>query len=238
VNLCAPDLTALGLTQTPTSYSPDSLWSYELGAKDTLFGGRVGLDSSVYLLKWKSIQQSVRLPSCGFSYVGNLGQATGIGGDLSARFKVTQGLMFGVNAGYVSLTYDQAIYEGANATLVNKGDVIGGPPFNLAAWTMYRFTLLDHGAFYRIDYTYQNGTPAVDRSTFSYDSTLPQPGPQKSLSMRVGMYLGGWELSVFGNNLTKEESPIAISHDIPGSEPYYLTSYRPLTFGVTAAYHF
>jgi hypothetical protein len=56
--------------------------------------------------------------------------------------------------------------------------------------------------------------------------------------MRAGTYVGAWELSVFGNNLTKEESPIAISHDIPGGEPVYLSSYRPLTFGVTAAYRF
>ena len=166
------------------------------------------------------------------------GQATGVGGDLSARFKVTRDFMAGFNAGYVSLTYDRTIYEGANAVLVNKGDVIGGPPFNLAAWTLYKFSLFNHGAFYRIDYTYQNGTPAVDRTTFSYDPTLPQPGPQKSLSMRAGVYLSGWEVSLFGNNLTKEESPIAISHDIPGAEPYYLSSYRPLTFGVTAAYRF
>jgi iron complex outermembrane recepter protein len=237
-NLCQSDLTALGLTTTPTSYTPDSLWSYELGAKDSLFGGRLGLDSSVYALKWKSIQQSVRLPSCGFSYVDNLGSATGIGGDLAARFKVTQDFLAGFSAGYVSLTYDRTILEGADAILVNKGDVIGGPPFHVAAWTLYKFNLFNHGAFYRIDYTYQNGTPAVDKETFSYDPTLAQPGPLKSLSMRAGMYLGGWELSLFGNNLTKEEAPLAISHDIPGSEPYYLQSFRPLTFGLTASYRF
>jgi iron complex outermembrane receptor protein len=236
--LCGSDLTALGLTTTPASYKPDSLWSYEIGAKDSLFGGRLSLDSSVYTLKWKSIQQSVRLPSCGFSYVDNLGTATGVGGDLAARFKVTQDFLAGFSAGYVSLTYDRTIYEGANAVLVNKGDVIGGPPFHVSAWTLYKFNLFNHSAFYRIDYTYQNGTPAVDRETFGYDSTLQQPGPLKSLSMRAGMYLRGWEVSVFGNNLTREESPLAISHDIPGSEPYYLQSYRPLTFGVTAAYHF
>jgi iron complex outermembrane recepter protein len=237
-NLCQADLTALGLTTTPTSYTPDSLWSYELGAKDSLFGGRLSLDSSVYALKWKSIQQSVRLPSCGFSYVDNLGSATGVGGDLAARFKVTQDFLAGFSAGYVSLTYDRTILEGADAVLVNKGDVIGGPPFHVAAWTLYKFNLFNHGAFYRIDYTYQNGTPAVDKETFSYDPTLAQPGPLKSLSMRAGIYVSGWEVSLFGNNLTKEETPLAISHDIPGSEPYYLQSYRPLTFGVTASYRF
>jgi iron complex outermembrane receptor protein len=236
--LCGTDLAALGLTTTPVAYSPDSLWSYEIGAKDSLFGGRVALDSSVYVLKWKNIQQSIRLASCGFSYVANLGSATGIGGDISARFKVTDDFSTGVSAGYVSLTNDDTVLEGPAAILVNKGDVIGGSPFHMAAWTLYRFQLFDHNAFYRIDYTFQNGMPAVDTRTFSYDPTLPQPGTLKSLSMRAGMYVGGWELSLFANNLTKEESPYAIAHDIPGVVPYYESSYRPLSYGVTASYRF
>jgi hypothetical protein len=203
-----------------------------------LFGGRVALDSSFYVLKWKNIQQSVRLATCGFNYVANLGSATGIGGDISARFKVTDNFSTGISAGYVSLTNDDTVLEGANAILVDKGDVIGGSPFNMAAWTLYRFQLLDHNAFYRIDYTFHNGLPAVDPRTFSYDPTQPQPGPLKLLSMRAGMYVGGWELALFGNNLTKEESPYAIAHDIPGVVPYYESSYRPLTYGVTANYRF
>ncbi len=236
--LCGTDLAALGLTTTPVAYSPDSLWSYEVGAKDSLLGGRVALDSSFYVLKWKNIQQSIRLASCGFSYVANLGSATGIGGDISARFKVTDAFSTGVSAGYVSLTNDDTVLEGPAAILVNKGDVIGGSPFHLAAWTLFRFQLFDHNSFYRIDYTFQNGLPAVDTRTFSYDPTLPQPGTLKSLSMRAGMYVGGWELSLFANNLTKEESPYAIAHDIPGVVPYYESSYRPLSYGVTASYRF
>ena len=235
-DLCASDLKVLGLTSTPTAYTPDSLWSYELGSKNALFGGRLGLDSSVYMLKWKDIQQAVRLPSCGFPFVGNLGQATGYGGDLAARFKVTRNLQAGFNAGYISLTYDKTILEGPNAVLVNKGDAIGGPPFHLAANTLYNFPVFSHTGFWRIDYTYQNGTPAVDSRTFGYDETLAKPGPLKSLSMRVGVQLQDFEISLFGNNLTREESPLAISHDIPHSSPYYLQSLRPLTFGITAVY--
>ena len=232
--LCASDLAALGLTTTPTAYSSDSLWSYELGAKDSLFGGRLGLGSSIYTLRWNNIQESVRLPSCGFSYVDNLGTATGYGADLSMRARLTQQWLAGFNAGQVRLTYDKSVYEGASAILVNKGDVIGGPPFHLAAWTVYNFNVLDYRSFFRIDYTYQNGYPAVDGRTFGYDPTLPVPGALNSLSVRAGTYFGRWELSVFGNNLSREESPIAIAHDIPGSSPYYLSSLRPLTVGVTA----
>jgi hypothetical protein len=56
--------------------------------------------------------------------------------------------------------------------------------------------------------------------------------------MRAGVNLSGWELSVYGNNLTKNESALAVAHDIPGAEPYYLSSYRPLTFGVTGIYRY
>jgi outer membrane receptor protein involved in Fe transport len=237
-SICATDLAALGLTNTPASFSPDSLWSYELGAKDNLLDGHLILDSSFYVIKWNNIQQSIRLPSCGFAFVDNLGSASGIGGDVSARVRLSDALSAGVSAGHTQLTYDQTILEGANAILVNKGDEIGGPQFNLAAFAMLKFPLGAHNAFYRIDYTYHNHTPAVDAAVFSYDPTLPDLPAARFLSMRLGMYVGGWELSLFGNNLTKEEVPIAISHDIPGVIPYYLQSYRPLTVGITGAYHF
>jgi outer membrane receptor protein involved in Fe transport len=236
--LCASDLAALGLTTTPTSYSSDSLWSYEIGAKDSLFGGRLGLDSSIYTLRWNDIQESIRMPSCGFSYVANLGTATGYGADLAARVKITNDWLAGVNAGYVNLTYDKAVDEGANAILVDKGEVIGGPPFHMAAWSSYNFNIFDHRSFIRLDYTYQNGYPAVDGRTFGFDPTLPVVGAVNSLALRAGTYIGRWELSVFGNNLTQEETPIAISHDIPGSVPYYESSLRPLTVGVTAEFRY
>jgi len=238
VNLCASDLAALGLTSTPTSYTPDSLWSYELGTKDALLGGRLAVDPSVYTLKWKNIQESVRMPSCGFSYVGNLGEATGYGGDIDARLQLTQHLLAGVSAGYVSLTYDRTVYEGASAVLVNRGDVIGGPPFHGSAWAVYNFNAFGHAAFYRLDFSYENGWPTVDSRTFGYDPTLPVPGAEHLLSMRVGMDLGDWQVSLYGNNVTNEESPLAIEHDIPGSVPYYLSSYRPPTVGVTAVLHY
>jgi len=73
-------------------------------------------------------------------------------------------------------------------------------------------------AFYRIDYTYPKRTPAV-KPGLQLDPSLPQQVTQKSLVQRAGMVPGGWELSVFGNNLTKQESPLAISTIIPNAGP-------------------
>jgi outer membrane receptor protein involved in Fe transport len=220
------------------AYRPDTLWTYELGGKNTLFGGRVQVDSSIYEIKWHNIQQNIEYTNCSFSFVGNLGSATGYGADLETRFKITNDLLAGFNAGYTNIEYDQTIIEGVGAIVAKQSDKIGGPPFNLAIYGKYKFDLFGKNAFYRVDYTYHNRTPAVDPGTVSYDATLPTIGSNAYLTMRAGVYLSGWELSAYGNNLTKNESALAVSHDIPGSEPYYNSSYRPLTFGVTAIYRY
>jgi len=220
------------------AYRPDTLWSYEVGGKNTLFGGLLQLDSSVYEIKWKNIQQNIEYTNCSFSFVGNLGAATGYGGDLSARFKITKDILAGFSAGYTDITYDQTIIEGVGAIVAKQGDKIGGPPFNLAVYGRYKFDLFGKDAFYRVDYTYHNRTPGVDPVTVSYDPTQPTIGSNDYLTMRAGVYLSGWELSAYGNNLTKNETPLAIAHDIPGALPYYESSYRPLTIGVTAIYRF
>jgi outer membrane receptor protein involved in Fe transport len=220
------------------AYSPDTLWSYELGGKNTLFGGRVQLDSSIYEIKWKNIQQNIEYTNCSFSFVGNLGSATGYGGDLMARLKITDDLLAGFSAGYTDISYDQTIIEGVGAIVAKQGDKIGGPPFNLAVYGRYKFDVLGHNAFYRIDYTYHNKTPGVDPATVSYDPTLPTIGSNAYLTMRAGFYLSGWELSAYGNNITNNESALAIAHDIPGAEPYYVSSYRPRTVGITAIYRY
>ena len=73
---CANDLAALGLTTAPATFHSDSTWSYELGAKQKTSDNRFLVDASVFYINWKNIQSSVPLLTCGFQYIGNLGNAT------------------------------------------------------------------------------------------------------------------------------------------------------------------
>jgi outer membrane receptor protein involved in Fe transport len=155
-SFCGKDLTTLGLTNgSPQTYNSDSVWSYEAGAKDAFFGGRVRIDASAYYIDWSGIQQNVRLPTCGFTYVANLGSATSEGGDLQARVLVTDALSVGGSVGYNSTTVDQTNKGGSAAIIFVKGDRIGGPPLNLAVWSQYNFKVLgDIDAYSRVDYTF------------------------------------------------------------------------------------
>src|SRR6185295_16049608 len=73
---------ANGKPRQPLEYKSDSVWSYELGAKNRLAGGRVAIDASIYQIKWKDIQTSLFLPTCFESFVANTGEAKSEGVDL------------------------------------------------------------------------------------------------------------------------------------------------------------
>ncbi len=51
----------------------------------------------VYYIKWKNIQQSIRLPTCSFAFISNLGEATGKGVDLSIVTKPFDSVQLGAN---------------------------------------------------------------------------------------------------------------------------------------------
>jgi len=65
---CDADLASLGYTSAPDSYKSDSVWSYEVGSKNRLMGGRLRLESSIFDVKWSGIQQQVILGTgCGLT---------------------------------------------------------------------------------------------------------------------------------------------------------------------------
>jgi len=239
-DLCKSDLASLGYDTngTPLTYKSDSVWSYEAGSKSAFFDGRLRVDSSVYVIDWSNIQQNVRLPTCGFAFVTNLGSATSVGGDLSMKVLVTEALSLGVNAGYNSTTLDQG-KQIKNDILFEAGDRIGGPPFSASVFGQYDFSLFaDADAYYRTDYTFHSRTPSIDARTFSYVPGIDGAPAIGYLSMRVGVKMDGWDVSAFVNNLTNAEQYLSKSKDIPTSPIYYLQSYRPTTAGITAVYKF
>ena len=85
--ICASNLTSLGLTQVPGQYASDSLWSYEIGSKNTFFDHRLQINASLFYIDWNNIQQNVYLPACGEQFTANLGKAKSEGGDIEVLYR-------------------------------------------------------------------------------------------------------------------------------------------------------
>src|SRR6202011_2340030 len=67
----------VGGRSTPPSYAPDSLWSYEIGAKGRALDGKVSYSTAFYYIDWSNIQ--VALQTQLGNYTGNASAARNYG---------------------------------------------------------------------------------------------------------------------------------------------------------------
>ena len=98
---CDASLQMLGLTRDAARhYEPDSLWSYEVGAKTAIPDHALQASATAFHIDWQNIQQSVFLPSCAFIITTNAGAAVIDGGELEISGSPVAGLELRFSAGY------------------------------------------------------------------------------------------------------------------------------------------
>jgi len=98
--------------------------------------------------------------------------------------------------------------------------------------------LFDHGPFTGSTIRIRRKLPAVDSRVFSYDPSLPQPGIRSRCPCGLGMYWAGGSSRFSETTLTKQESPLAISHDIPMQARIIYQLPAADVSAWTAAFHF
>lgn len=193
---CAADLAAIGYSSVPTQYSPDKLWNYEIGSKNTLLDGRMTLNGSAFYIDWSDIQTAIGL-SCGFSLTTNSGQATSKGLELDVSFKPIPGLTLAAAGAYI----DAKIKEAAVGGAARDGD-----PLPLTAkWSwnisaMYEHDLTgDLTGFVRAEVNHVGKRWNTFRSVTARARRLDD---YTTLGVRVGVSGESWSAALFASNLT------------------------------------
>jgi iron complex outermembrane receptor protein len=248
--LCGASLSALGLTSVPSSFNSDSLWSYEIGAKDSLFDRRLAIQASVYYINWSNIQTAVNLPSCGEVFTANRGKAVSQGFDLQAAAIVAEGLKMTATVGYTDAYYPDAEYGAASGSgVAPQLNAAGDKLPNVLPWTAsldveYSRDIspvwADAKSYIRVDYRWLSAANALDPNNAGYD---PAVGPYQNqsygmLNIRLGVIHGGLDLSAYVLNATRSDPILSYGHDTTGDPLYFSTAIRPLTAGFTAWYRF
>lgn len=239
---CTPDLNNLGLDGTPEFYDSDSVWSYEVGAKNTLADGTLSINSSVYYVDWQDIQQNVGLP-CGFQFVGNLGSATSTGFDVQLDYFPTESLMLNLALGYTNTEYDETVKAGPAAVfnLVTEGDKVPLWPVTASLAARYDFTAFGNESYLRMDYLYQSEqddvVPGLDPANGPVNNVFSLPETHE-LNARLGVRYGNADIALFAKNLLNEATVLS-----QGVAPGPITleeqsAMRPRTIGVSLNAHF
>lgn len=240
---CAPSLQTLGLTDAPAKYYSDSVWSYELGAKSRL-PNRIVVDASLYWIDWSNIQGNVFLPSCGYSYTTNLGQAVSRGFDLAVQMPVIAGFQFSATLGYDDARYSKtssvASASGAPTILAKYGDEIGVPAWTATVSGEYGFALIpNYETYVRADYTLTGAYHRTPSATvFGYDPGTRDAPATNLVALRAGLRDRRRELSLFVNNLLNSTTSLARIHPLARAPGYTDLTFRPLTVGLTGRYRF
>jgi outer membrane receptor protein involved in Fe transport len=257
-SICSPSLNPIGLTQVPGQFQSDSLWSYELGTKNTFLDHTLQIDASVYYIDWSNIQQNIYLASCGEQFTANLGHAKSQGGEIELIYKPVQALTLDATAAYVDGKLTKTSCAGTLAVsndkcgpaqfapLGTKGDALLSAPWSLTAAAEYHFAPWGSATPYaRVDFQYTTAQTALvsfqNPNNGVSDPTIPGLPVTRNLSVRAGARFSGVDLSVYGNNLTNDRPLMYAARDIYSDsidKLYFGRGVRPLTVGVTATYRY
>jgi outer membrane receptor protein involved in Fe transport len=230
-DLCLQGFKLLGINDPPKTYGPDKLWSYEAGAKSLLLDKQLSVSGDAYFIQWTQIQQSVSIPICGGALNTNVGDAEAYGGELEVQYKPAEipGLTLGMNAGVEHATITSTI----NASTAAVGQKVLFTPDWTASFSadytwklqgdmfafvrgVYNWVGRSHGSFYQGDPNYSD----------------PQYGV---LDGSVGVDFDLWEISLYGKNITNDQTIIQSPHDNGTIKGYTV---RPLTVGMTVSRQF
>ncbi len=243
--ICGGSLTPLGLSDVPEKYASDSLWSYEIGSKNTLLEHTLQINASLFYVDWKDIQQNVYLPTCGEQFTANLGKARSEGGDIEVLYRPVEALTLDLTAAYTdarltktscagALTFDGTNCVGGQTVakpIASEGNALLGAPWSLTGSAEYHFPAwAGRMPYLRIDYQHQTAQKSLlqgqDSRNALYDPTLPGLPIVNNLSARAGLRFNGVDISVYGNNLTNSHPLMFESRDI-ATLPAYGSPYDP-----------
>ena len=267
--ICEGDLETLGLPlgadglhQVPSKYASDNLWSYEVGGKNTFLNHRLQINSSLFWIDWRNIQQNVYLPSCGEQFTANLGHVVSRGGDIDIQLKPVDSVFLQLTVAYTDAKFTRASCAGSlqfdsgaggctgpgvtTAPIVSEGNRLPGAPWSFTFAAEKTFTgWSGYDPYLRADFQYTTAQTALlsgtDARNALNDPTLPGLPLTKELQLRGGFRWGGYDISLFAQNVLDQHPVLFESRDIADDatdQLYFGRGVRPRTFGVTATYRY
>lgn len=235
--LCAADLAELGISQVPQQYNSDSVWSYELGAKARA-GRALTVAASIFSIDWQNIQQPRTLLSCSHAFIDNLGRARSRGFDAKIIVTPVSGLALDIGVGYLDTTFRETILAQNGEPIVSDGDRFAVPWIvTIAADYQARLGSWGLAGYSRIQYDFRSSFGANPDSV-DFNEVTSRTDNQHFVAARLGVRGGPLDISLFVNNLLNSQDNLSRVQVTPASERVLVNTYRPRTYGLTAAYRF
>jgi iron complex outermembrane recepter protein len=233
--------------QTVPPYESDSDTSYEIGAKNQFFDRRLQIDTSVFRVNWRNIQQLV-VATCGVAYTANSGNAVSKGFDVALQGVVTDKLRINIDFGYVDARYTDNVDANNGTPLVQAGDTIGltpqvNSPWDVNASANYDIPLSSNDKLWvRGEYQYHSRNPGPFATLIpgspNYEPLITPDPPTHLVNARLGYTRDKLDVTLFCNNLFNS-LPLLGAFQLPAtSDLVTYNTFRPRTIGLSVNYGF
>ena len=233
-------------------FSEEENWTYEIGTKNTLLGGRLLLNAAVYYIDWSNMQITTVPSNFDTTIIDpgsvaptiflNVGDANSWGIEIEGIALLTDNLRFNYALSYSNPEFDDGTKWGQFVGVCDDifcpadGDVSGNDlprqsDTQLALGLEYETTFQNGLDFYaRVDYTFQS-EQAVEAMNFA---TIPD---RSFVNGSVGVGTDRWNVSLWGRNLL-DETYVTNSFFIIQFRRYVPALNDGLSAGITASYFF
>ncbi len=172
------------------SYDEETLWSYEIGMKNTLMNNRMFLNATLFYMDISDMQVTTKT-SYG-SYLTNAAKATAKGVEVEATVMVAQGLSLLGSIGHTDLEFDEfndelGNYEGNRNTYSPDYTYNIGAQYRHPTGLYLRADLVGYGKIY------------FDRANeYSRD-------PYQLINAKIGYETERFDIYLYGKNILDEE---------------------------------
>jgi iron complex outermembrane receptor protein len=223
-----------GSPNIPSTYAPQKVTAYEVGAKNRLLQGLVQTDLSLFLNDFRNLQINVYTPQV--SYFGSAGKAESKGAEFAARTLPLPDLHVDATASYLDAHYTRYISGNNFAGLSGGEDPVSvnlagkaipmSPKFKTTLAVYYDMNL---GGNYGTLSPYVSWLSSSSYYTTDYNTKLDRQGSynQFDMSLRWTSAAGKYYVEGYGTNVT--DLPVLFS-GVVGRDQRIQVSYGPPAF--------
>ena len=221
----------------PSTYQPDSVWSYEVGEKARFFDRRLIVNASLYYEDWRHIQLETYPDDWAFNINGN--KATIYGGEVDVRALLGAGFDLQLSGGYIHERLDggphwdippldilpEVAPESGTALLSYTKSLSDSLVFNAEVENTYT------GRRYSLAFPYPNNAYGQYIPMAAYDLT----------NIRVGLTShGALKATLFVNNVLNKHAQLEslYTENLASAGFNQIVTNQPLTGGIDLSYHF
>ena len=210
----------------PTSFAPDTLWSYEVGYKADLLDKRLFLEVALFDIRWDKLQQPI--PIGATTLTGNAGKAESKGLELAVRYKVNGHFSLDGSLAYTDakLTEDAPALGPSGARLPNSArlsSAIGG---------RYTFDVAGKAAYAGLNIRQVGQRNAGFAAPGTSVPNFSMPGYVMG-DLQAGIEISGWEVGAFMRNLADKRALSGADTALTAfGGPLRVTTVQPRTIGM------